>query len=308
METDIKTRNKQIKNGAKGAFIFVVMTMGVSQILNVILPSVPSRICEIFGMLLGTLTVLTGSCKPEKGTLPADKNKMTGTGFVVLLGAFMLAKLLSLLPSAALLKLFVNEENADALQGIASLEDNLFLSFLFLGVATPFCEEAVFRGCIGNCYRKYGVWFAMIMSSLLFALYHCNLFQLVSAFLPGIVLFYVAMNYSLKWSILFHFINNGVLSIGKSALQKVSPDSFLTNYGEYVIEAALIIAAICLMKKDNALEKVKAFLSAPKNEKGAYKAAMGNIWFILIVLAMAVVSGMMLFMLSGNMPEIPAVG
>lgn len=304
MEEEILQRNKDIKNGVKLAFLFMLMTLGASQILSAILP-LPSKICECIGMLLGTLIALRGSCKPEKGTLLAEKNKMTGTAFLVLLGAFMLAKLLSMLLSLAAMSVLVNEENAAALGEVAAADNNLFLSFLFMGVVTPFCEEAVFRGCIGNSFKKYGVWFALIMSSLLFALYHSNVFQLISTFLPGVVLFYVAMNYSLKWSILFHFINNGVLSIGFSALKKGFPDTFFVNYGEYFIEAALLIAAIALMKKDGAIEKVRAFLNGPKNEKGVYKAAMGNIWFVLIVLVMAVVSVLMLFMVDGGLPTFP---
>lgn len=308
MDTAAKERNTSIQSGAKCAFIFVLMTMGASQILSMILPFLPSRICEITGMVLGTVLALRGKCRPEKGAFTAVHAKMTGTGFVVVLGAFMLAKLLSLGVSAGLMSLFVNESNAEALADIASLSDDLFLSFLFLGVFTPVCEEAVFRGCIGSSYRKHGIWFAMLMSTLLFSMYHCNLFQLFSTFLPGIVLFYVAMNYSIKWSVVLHFINNGVLSIGGAALKELYPDSFFVNYGEYILEAALIIAALLLMKKEHSIEKVRAFLNGPENEKDAYRAAMGNIWFILMVLIMAIVTAALLFMVSGNMPALPALG
>ena len=307
MDTTVKESKTGIKNGVKCAFIFMLMTLGVSQIFIMILPFLPSQICEILGMLLGTVLALCGKCKPEKGTLTAVHNKMTGTCFLVVLGAFLLAKLLSLGAAAVLVTLLVNDSNAAALSDIAGKGENLLLSFLFMGVFTPLCEEAVFRGCIGSNYRKHGIWFAMLMSTLLFSLYHCNLFQLFSTFLPGIVLFYVAMNYSIKWSVVLHFINNGVLSIGSSALQKLYPDSFFAGYGEYIIEAVLVIAALLLMKKEHAIEKVRAFLSGPENEKGAYRSATGNIWFILIVLAVAVVSALMLFIVSGNLPELPAI-
>ena len=307
MEEELKLRKQKIRSGARAAFIFVVFTVGVSQILSMILPFVPSRICEVIGMILGTVVVLNGSCKPENGTLFQEKNKLSGTGFVVLLGAFMAAKLLSLIPSAALLKLFVNEENAGTLQGLDTIGDSVFLSFIFLGVVTPFCEEAVFRGCIGNAFKKYGIWFAMLMSTLFFSLYHCNLFQLVSTFLPGIVLFYVAMNYSIKWSMLFHFINNGVLTVGFIALNKIIPNTFIADYGEYIIEAVLVIAALYLLKKDHAFEKVKSFLLEPKNEKGVYRAAMGNIWFILLILALVIVTAMMLLMLNGSLPDVSTI-
>lgn len=305
MGNDAVLRKKEIKSCAKAAVIFVLFTVGASQLLSVFLP-IPSKICDIIGMLLGTLLVMRGSCRPEKGTLMQVTNKMTGTCFAVVLGVFMLGKLLSMAFSLVVMGLFVNEGNADILQGISTVEDNLFLSFLFLGIVTPFCEEAVFRGCIGRTCKKHGVWFGLIMSSIFFALYHCNLPQLMSTFLPGVVLFYVAMNYSILWSMLLHFINNGVMAIGSSALQKYCPDTFFTNYGEYIIEALLIAVAAVLWKKNNSTEKVKAFLREPRNEEGAYRAAMGNMWFILLILAMAVVTGGMLLMLSGNIPALPA--
>ena len=305
MENDLYLRNKDIKNRVKAAFIFVIFTMVVSQLLSPVLPFLHGSAA----MIIGTVIILCGRLKPEKGSLTEVNNKMTGTAFVVVLGAFMIAKLLSLIPSAALVSLFVNENNAEAFQDLDTTKDNILQAFIFMGLVTPFCEEAVFRGCIGKSFRKYGIWFAMLMSTLLFAIYHCNLFQLVSTFLPGIVLFYVALNYSLKWSVLLHFINNGLLVIGFVALKKIAPDSFFANYGEYIIESALAVAALCLCKKDNALEKVKQFLSGPQNEKGVYKAAIGNIWFILLIIVFAIMTAMILLMLDGSidMTAIPAV-
>lgn len=302
METDVRNRNEEIKRGVKTAFIFMLFALIASQILSMILSFVPSKICQIICMALGTVIALRGKSGPEKGTLLAQKNRMTGSSFIVTLGAFMFAKLLSMLLSLLVMLVFVKDGDATAMQDAFTVEDDVLMSFLFLGIATPICEEAVFRGCIGNSFKKHGIWFAMVMSSLLFALYHCNIFQLISTFLPGIVLFYVAMNYSIKWSVLFHFINNGILSIGLTALKKAFPDSFAAGCAEYVIEGALLIAALCLMKKDSAVEKVRAFLSAPENEKGAYRTAFGNIWFILLVLAMMLVTATLLLMLGGNMP------
>ena len=306
MESEVKQRNDSIKSCVKLVFLYILFVMGLSTIVEGAAPDAP-KVGRIICALLGTLYALKKSdCAPEKGTLLRDNQPMTAVTFVVVLGAFVLSKLLSLGPSALLLKLFVNEENAEALQGLSSVEENVLLSFLDLGIVTAFCEETVFRGCVGRTFEKYGVRFAMLMSTLLFALYHCNLFQLVSTFLPGLVLFYVASRYSIKWSMLLHFINNGLLSICFTGLKKVAPDAFFSNYGEYVVEALLIVAALCLVKKDNAGAKVKEFLNGPRDEEGVYKAAVGNRWFVLVVLAMALLSAALLFMLDGGMDVLPA--
>lgn len=285
METDLKQRNKDIKYGPKLALLYMIVVLGLSPLLSNLMPAklnfIPQLICPFFGVALA----LRGKCAPEKGTLLAENKKMTGTSFLVVLGAFMLAKLVSLLPSALLMKLLISEEQGEALTGSLSFGKNIFIDFLSMGIVTAICEEIIFRGCIGNHFKKYGMWFAMICSSLFFALYHMNLFQFVSTFLPGMVLFYVAMNYSLKWSILLHFINNGVMSIATSILQKKAPESFAANYGEIVVEVILIGIGLALMKKDGAIAKVKEFMSTPKNEPGVYKAALGNGVFIALVLA-----------------------
>ena len=305
MDLDRQERNSDIKKATRTAFLFILFTMGVSQILGAVLP-LPSDLCNCIGMLLGTLVALRGPSGPEKGTLMEDRQKMTGTRFVVLLGAFMAGKLLCLGPSALLLQLFAAGKDPEALQNLVPAEGNLLTSFLFMGIVTPFCEEAVFRGCVGRTYKKYGIWFGLLMSSLLFAMYHGNLFQLVSTFLPGVVLFYVAMNYGIKWSMLLHFINNGVLVSGKSLLDQFFPGAFLVNYGEYILEAALIVAALLLMKKENSVERVKDFLRAPENEKGVYRAAMGNVWFVLMILFLLLMTAMVLAMMNGSLTAVPA--
>lgn len=300
---EAEERKAEIKRAVRTAFVFMIMAVFAGQILSAVLSPAPPKTYEIVCMVIGALIALTGRSKPEKGSLTATANRMTGRAFIVTLGAFMAAKLLSMAASAALMLLFADESSAEALQGLETLGDNLLMSFLFLGIFTPVCEEAVFRGCIGNSFKKHGIRFAMIMSSLLFAMYHCNLFQLISTFLPGIVLFYVAMNYSIKWSILFHFINNGVLSIGSIALKQAFPDLPAAGIADYAIEGALVIAALLLMRKDNAAEKVRAFLSGPEDEKGAYKAAIGNGWFILMAIVLAVVTAALLLMIGGGMAD-----
>lgn len=290
MEENLVQRNKDIRRGTFAAFIFVIFVMGISQILSFSVPGISSHLCSSICMIVATIIILAGKGRPEKGTLLKVHNKMNGVSLLVLLGAFMACKLLSLVPAALLTALLVSKENAAALESLLPSNDNPILYFVFLGIVTPFGEELVFRGYIGNKFRKYGIWFAMIMSSLLFAMYHMNIFQLITAFLPGVVLFYIAMNYSIKWSILFHFINNGLLSIGFSELKKVIPPSVFADYGEYMIEIVLIIVALCLLKKDNAVGKVKSFLGESKNEKGVYKASIRNVWFILILVLLVLMS------------------
>lgn len=303
MELENKLRNKDIAKGERLVIFYIIIAILIGALFDEAFKFLPEQTLPIICSALGTFIVFR-RYGPEKGTLLKSTNKMTGTGFFVMLGAFFLAQLISILPSLLVVKLTVNEESVQNLTLFGTSSENPIMTFLFMGLCCPICEEIVFRGCIGNNFKKYGIWFGMIMSTLLFSMYHANVYQLISTFLPGIVLFYVAMNYSLKWSILFHFINNTLSSSIIPLLNKLFNDSPVISYAEYGTKILLIIIALVLMKKDNAIPKIKAFLSAPENESGVFKASLLNIWFILIVVIFALISAMSMMMLSGkiNMP------
>ena len=62
------------------------------------------------------------------------------------------------------------------------------MNALATAVVPPFVEEFLFRGVILSQFRKYGDFFAVIASALLFGLLHRNFSQIVFAFICGITL------------------------------------------------------------------------------------------------------------------------
>ncbi|MCX7994948.1 MAG: CPBP family glutamic-type intramembrane protease [candidate division WOR-3 bacterium] len=53
-------------------------------------------------------------------------------------------------------------------------------AFVFVGLTGPIIEEMVFRGLLLNGYlKRYSVGTAVLLSSLLFALAHSNLFLMI---------------------------------------------------------------------------------------------------------------------------------
>jgi membrane protease YdiL (CAAX protease family) len=81
---------------------------------------------------------------------------------------------------------------------------------LFVAIVGPIVEEIIFRGAILRSLQPYGTNFAIVLSSLLFGLYHLALLQGIFAFFVGLVLAYCALRFSIKWSMLIHMINNGI--------------------------------------------------------------------------------------------------
>ncbi|MCQ2387075.1 MAG: CPBP family intramembrane metalloprotease [Clostridia bacterium] len=89
----------------------------------------------------------------------------------------------------------------------------LFFVYLFvLGVFPAFSEELFFRGFITNNLRKKDDVFAILISGLLFSLYHCSLAQLIYQFIYGVFLAILFIkSKSVIPGIIAHFLNNFII-------------------------------------------------------------------------------------------------
>ncbi|MDR3644515.1 MAG: CPBP family intramembrane metalloprotease, partial [Clostridia bacterium] len=76
-------------------------------------------------------------------------------------------------------------------------------------VFAPIIEEFIFRGLIMRSLLRFGSGFAIVMSSLLFAMLHGNLAQIPFAFIVGLSLGYFAYKLNSVWAsvILHSFVN-----------------------------------------------------------------------------------------------------
>ena len=94
----------------------------------------------------------------------------------------------------------------------ASMTADTFSMFLYMGVAAPIVEEIIFRGLLLRMMAPFGRKFAMFASAFLFGIFHGNVVQSPFAFVIGLVLAYVALEYNITWAMLLHMINNLVLA------------------------------------------------------------------------------------------------
>lgn len=123
----------------------------------------------------------------------------------------------------------INELNSPLPDGIA---ENL-LYFFAIVICAPIFEELMFRGLILTSLSKFGSWFAIIISGILFGLFHMNHQQLFFATAFGIILAYVDLRAkSVIPSIIAHTVFNGysyVLGLVAS----------FTNYEETLLDPSL---------------------------------------------------------------------
>ena len=158
-----------------------------------------------------------------------------------ILGNYLLELLVKLFPSIL--------ENYSQFDNILSV-DNLWLSIITIAFLPAVFEELLFRGVIFTSFnKKYGVGIAIIISALLFGIYHMNWVQGIYASIFGLLLAYIYFkSNSLFVPIIFHFINN---------LMSVLLDYFKINivipktYNIYFISCSigLLILSLYLCEK-----------------------------------------------------------
>ena len=117
----------------------------------------------------------------------------------------------------------------------------LFLIYVcFLG---PILEEIIFRGFILKSMQKYGNLTAIIVSSILFSMFHLNLVQFINPVLMGIVLAFIAIkSKSIIPSIIAHIFNNSITFVvaGISLLKIPLLESIVG--GIYILVGVIVLA------------------------------------------------------------------
>ncbi len=114
---------------------------------------------------------------------------------------------------------------------------------LFVGavVIAPIAEELLFRGLLLRLFEGYGERFAILLSAVLFALAHGNLFQMPYALVAGVLLGYTAtLAGGLFFPLAFHFLYNLLAFFGG----KISPLLLFSLLG-----GAALVTLFLLWKK-----------------------------------------------------------
>ncbi len=125
-----------------------------------------------------------------------------------------------------------------------ALPQNLF-EFIVMAMHTAvfpaFFEEFAFRGVIMQPLRKYGDWFAIIVSAVIFGLAHGNMTQMPFALLVGVALGYASVVTKSLWtSAIIHFFNNFISLIYSFMGEILEPQRVLVFNGLVIYGIILI--------------------------------------------------------------------
>ena len=113
---------------------------------------------------------------------------------------------------------------------------NYIISLISLAVIPAICEELIFRGVILNSLRHKGHNFAIIFSSVIFAMFHFSPSQLIYPICFGLILAIVYLRTNnILFPMILHFINNAL---------SLSIQYFSTSTGVFTHSMLQLISAI----------------------------------------------------------------
>ena len=127
---------------------------------------------------------------------------------VLWLGTFILANL----AGNILLYLFPENEELVTQLNVILKGDNLWITLLVVALLPAICEELFFRGFIFSSLEgSVKLRSAIILTGLMFALYHVDFIRIIPTFILGIALaIALSETGSILVSIVMHFVNNAV--------------------------------------------------------------------------------------------------
>ena len=174
------------------------------------------------------------------------------------------------------------------MEGIQSMmpdSDNLSM-YLYACIAAPIAEELLCRGVVQRTLMPFGKGFAIFGSAFIFGLFHGNILQAPMAFMVGLVLGYVAAEYSIVWALILHMINNMVLG---DILTRLIPNDITASI---VLWAVLLLCAvgaiITLVRRGDA---VTAWKRNSRAVPGAYKCffSSGGVITFMVVMVLCMI-------------------
>ena len=212
----------------------------------------------ILAILIGTGILLLWK-KPRyfKEQLFRREKKMTFGAFIQLLCVFMSVQLVfSLLQMLVEWLLNLIGLSAMAALEMATVETNTVSMFLYAGFLGPIAEELLFRGLLLRSLECRGKRFAIFATALMFGMFHGNILQSPFAMLVGLVLAYVALEYSIVWAIILHIFNNFVMADLFSRFLQRLPENVanIVDWGVLGAFAAAALVILIVKRRD-----VKAF-------------------------------------------------
>ncbi|MDE7224630.1 MAG: HAD hydrolase-like protein [Acetatifactor sp.] len=126
---------------------------------------------------------------------------------------------------------------------------SLTVGLVCYGIVTPLAEELIFRGIVYNELKtSYKLSMAMLVSSLLFGLYHMNPVQGIYGFIMGMLIVYLYEYFgSFLWPVLVHVLANSIAYVLRYT---DITGTLLYSWPAAIVLCVLTIAGIWMLNLD----------------------------------------------------------
>ena len=139
---------------------------------------------------------------------------------------------------------FIGQAPEDTLIPLPQNFGEVFVSILVIAVAPSVCEEILHRGILLKAYENRGTMKAVVISGIMFGVFHFDITNLIGPILLGILFgYYVIRTNSIFAGVLAHFMNNFFATV----LQYITKDleSDLSFYTLEDLGYTLMFGVIC---------------------------------------------------------------
>lgn len=169
---------------------------------------------------------------------------------------------------------------------LATVGHHSIMYFLYAAFMGPLVEELVMRGGIAYQLQKYGKVFSIIFSAIVFGFFHMNFVQGVFAFLVGIMLAYIAIEYSFGWAVFFHILNNfGFNLILGTFMTSMVGEAQAETISLTIMSIAAVASVILLgMFRKQIIQYVQENRTAKGTYKVAFSSILGGVFFIICII------------------------
>lgn len=221
-----------------------------------------------------------------------ERKRMTLRMFLMIFSVFMSCQVL-FMAAAVLIEQILNPLGytlSGAAKSASAVSDTLPM-FFYGGLAAPVAEEFVFRGYVMKKLLPFGKEFAIVISAILFGLIHGNFLQGFFAVGAGLVLGYAAVEYSMKWAVLIHILNNLVFFDLMGRMTKIMAEPLKAVF-EYGVPFTFFAAACIILFLNR--EKIAGWRNANRIEKRYCIYTFTSLWTILFMVMqiMAAMNGL----------------
>ena len=195
------------------------------------------------------------------------------------------------------LEILLNTMGLTMMEGAAAMAvscSDSFSMFLYVAILAPVTEELLCRGLVQRTLQPFGKKLAILGSAFLFALMHGNLLQTPFAFLVGLILGYVAAEYSIAWAMVLHMVNNLVLGDMLSRLTADMSEMGAALSLWAILLPALIGAVVTLVRKRREIQIWSRRNAIMPPCARCFFSSAGVVTFTVLMMVSLIVSSFML--------------